>query len=131
MQIQIQRRWLRAAVAAVGACALVAATATVALASVPGHGRAGAPSAATLPKYYVVKSSTAFANPGTAGSASVLCNAGDHATGGGFFNGSSTSPISVERSYPSSTPPTGWTVLVFNNGTAQALFSAFADCVHY
>jgi hypothetical protein len=116
------RRWLRAAAAAVGACALVAVGATV------------VPAATTsTTTFYTVHSAQAEIGPGTNGSVGVGCKTGGHATGGGYTITPLTAPAYVEESFPGNgnVPPISWTVFVYNPGTITSLgVTAWVVCEH-
>lgn len=99
----------RAAAVAAGACAVGVTAATIAPAA----------TSATLPKYYNVQSAGTTMGPGQAVQVSAGCKTGDHATGGGYSDGSESALITVEQSEPRdlNNAPVVWVVDAFNNGT--------------
>jgi hypothetical protein len=65
--------------------------------------------------------------------ATISCNTGDHATGGGWSDGSENVPVAVEESVPRilNNAPAGWMVNVLNTGTQSLTLHAWTVCVHY
>ena len=77
------------------------------------------------------KVQTYFVPPG-AGSATLLCNSGDLATGGGWRDHDEGTRLDIEWDAPNLTgsgKPDGWMVVTRNNDTVQLKVDVFVVCL--
>jgi hypothetical protein len=85
------------------------------------------------PRIYVVNGNITSIEPGESGAATALCNQGDVATGGGFFNNAQPDFKIISSSVfalPGGTQY-GWRVTAYNLAQASGGVQATATCLDY